>query len=63
MVNATVEEITTLRCLIDNNAKVNENYLYCDDYWGSVEVVSPGFATKEECQEYFNTAKEFHFFR
>ncbi len=63
MINATVEEITTLRCLIDNNAEVNENCLYYDYYWGSVEVASPGFATKKECQEYFNTAKEFAFFR
>lgn len=63
MVNATVEEIDTLRCLIDNNAEVNENCLYYDYYWGCVEVASPGFATKEECREYFNTAKEFTSFR
>lgn len=46
-----------------NSAEVNENCLYYDYYWGCVEVVSPGFATKKECQEYFNTAKEFAFFR
>lgn len=63
MVNATVEEIATLCCLIDNNAEVNENCLYYDYYWGSVEVASPGFVTKKECQEYFETAKEFAFFR
>lgn len=50
-------------CMNENWAADNENCLYYDYYWGCVEVVSPGFATKKECQEYFNTAKEFAFFR
>ena len=39
MVNATVEEIDTLRCLIDNNARLNKNCLYYDCYCGCVEDI------------------------
>lgn len=63
MVNATEEEIDVLRRLVDNNAEASENCLYFDFYWGGVEVESPGFATKEECKKYFETAEDFKWFR
>ena len=63
MVQATEEEIKILEELINNDPEYDEDCLYFDYYWGNVEIASPGFATREECKEYFKTAEEFKFFR
>lgn len=63
MIEATEEEIAILERLIDNDAEYGENCLYYDFYWGNFNVVSPGFDTREECEEYFKTAEEFCYFK
>ena len=59
LVNATKKEITTLQCLIDNDADESPYCLYSDYHWGTIQIVSDGFNTRKEAVEYFQTAKEF----
>lgn len=59
LINATEKEVTTLQCLIDNDADESPYCLYSDYHWGIIQVVSDGFDTRKEAIEYFQTAKEF----